>query len=74
MLLGTFNIADLFYSHPQIYASREQFVRPHGLVFALMPISALRPYIDRCVPFQMMSKQLNLPQRDSSQGVETSQR
>ncbi len=31
------------------------------------------PYIDRCVPFQIMSNQLNLPQVDSNQVVETSQ-
>ena len=31
------------------------------------------PYIDRCVPFQIMSNQLNLPQVDSKQVVETSQ-
>jgi hypothetical protein len=27
------------------------------------------PYIDMCVPFQMMSNQLNLPQVDSNQVV-----
>ena len=32
-----------------------QFLRPHGLVFALICISAARPHIDRCVPFQIMS-------------------
>jgi hypothetical protein len=31
------------------------------------------PYIDRCVPFQIMSNQLNLLQVDSNQVVETSQ-
>ncbi len=31
------------------------------------------PYIDRCVPFQIMSNQLNLAQVDSSQVIETSQ-
>ena len=31
-------------------------------------------YIDRCVPFQIMSNQLNLPQVDSNQVVETSER
>jgi hypothetical protein len=29
-------------------------------------------YIDRCMPFQIMSNQLNLPQLDSNQVVETS--
>ena len=28
------------------------------------------PYIDRCVPFQFMSNQLNLPQMDSNQFVD----
>jgi hypothetical protein len=36
-------------------------------------LSTLGPYIDRCVPFQIMSNQLNLPQVDSHQGIETSQ-
>ena len=30
------------------------------------------PYIERCVPFQIMSNQLNLPQVYSNQVVETS--
>ena len=40
--------------------------------FDLMPclllrhaLSTVRPYIDRCVPFQIMSNQLNLPLLDS---------
>ena len=41
-----------------------QFILPDGLVF---------PYIDRCVLFQIISNQLNLPQGDSNQVVETSQ-
>ena len=28
------------------------------------------PYIERCVPFQIMSNQLNLPQADSNQVVD----
>ena len=35
-------------------------------------LSTVGPYIDRCVPFQIMSNQLNLPQVDSNQVVETS--
>ena len=31
------------------------------------------PYIDRCVPFQIMSNQLKLPKVESNQVVETSQ-
>ena len=36
-------------------------------------LSTVGPYIDRCVPFKIMSNQLNLPQVDSNQVVETSQ-
>ena len=36
-------------------------------------LSTVGHYIDRCVPFQIMSNQLNLPQVDSNQVVETSQ-
>ena len=35
--------------------------------------STVGPYIDRCGTFQIMSNQLNLPQVDSNQVVETSQ-
>ena len=37
-------------------------------------LSAAKTYLDGCVPFQILSNQLNLPQVDSNQGVETSQR
>ena len=36
-------------------------------------LSTVGPYIDRCVPFQIMSNQLNLLQVDSNYIVETSQ-
>ena len=36
-------------------------------------LSTVEPYIDRCVPFQTFSNQLNLPQVDSNQDLETSQ-
>ena len=32
------------------------------------------PYIGRCAPLQIMSNQLNLPQMDSNQVVETSRK
>ena len=35
--------------------------------------STVGPYIDRCVPFQIMSNHVNLPQVDSNQVKETSQ-
>jgi hypothetical protein len=37
-------------------------------------LSTLGPFVDSCVPFQSMSNQLNLPQEDSNQVEETSQR
>jgi hypothetical protein len=52
---------------PQIFALA-QFFRPRGLVYALT--MHCKPYIDRCVPFQIMSNQLNLPKVDSNQIVE----
>ena len=36
-------------------------------------LSTVGPHIDRCVPFQVMSNQLNWLQVDSSQVIETSQ-
>ena len=39
----------------------------------LNALSTVGPYIDRCVPFQIMTNQLNLPQVDSNQVVENSQ-
>ena len=38
-----------------------------------MHLSTVGPYIDRCVPFQIMSNQLNFPQVDNNHVVETSQ-
>jgi hypothetical protein len=46
------------------------FLQPHGLVFAFShALSTVGPYIDRCLYFQIMSNQLNLPQVDSNQVV-----
>ena len=52
-----------------------QFLHPHGLVFALTFTvkSGTLLYIDKCVLFQIMSNQLNLPQVESNQVVKTSQ-
>ena len=49
-----------------------QFLRPHGLVFSLT-CTVNCGQVDRCVPFQIMSNKLNLPQVDSNQVVEASQ-
>ena len=37
-------------------------------------LSAVRPYMDRCVPFQIMFSQLNWPYVDFNKGEETCQR
>ena len=39
----------------------------------LCALSTVGPYIDMCVPFQIMSNQFNLQHVDSNQVVETSQ-
>ncbi len=81
MLLWTFNAAEIFlYPSPDLcldtilsWWSTENclvFMAWFVLWHALLTVG---PYIDRCVPFQIMSNQLNLPQGDSSQVVETSQ-
>jgi hypothetical protein len=36
-------------------------------------LSTVQPYMEWCVPFQIMTNLLNLPQVDSNQVVETSQ-
>jgi hypothetical protein len=48
--------------HNPVSELYRQFLWLHGLVFALTSVG---PYIDRCVPFQIMSNQLNSPQVDS---------
>jgi hypothetical protein len=51
-----------------------QFLLTSWLGFLLWhSLSTVGPYIDRCVPFQIMSNQLNFPQVDSTRVVETSQ-
>ena len=50
-----------------------QFLGLHGLVCALTCTVNCGTLYRRCVPFQIMSNQLNLPQVDSNQVVQTSQ-
>ncbi len=51
-----------------------QFLWLHGLVCALMcTVNCGTLYRQVCVPFQIMSSKLNIPQLDSNQLVETSQ-
>uniref|UniRef100_A0A8C7JNB5 P2X purinoceptor n=1 Tax=Oncorhynchus kisutch TaxID=8019 RepID=A0A8C7JNB5_ONCKI len=60
--------------HKPVSELYRHFLRPRGLVFALTcTVNCGTFYIDRCVAFQIMSNQLNLPQVDSNQVVETSQ-
>jgi hypothetical protein len=64
--LGTFNIAEIVwypspYQHNPVSELYRPFLWPHDLVFALtIFLSTVGPYIDRCVPFQIMPSQLNL--------------
>ena len=66
VLLGTFNAAECFCRLPQICASTDLQAVPS--TWLLYVLSAVRLYIERCVPFQIMSNQLNLPQVDSKCG------
>ena len=50
-----------------------QFLRPHGLVISLTCTVNCGTLYRQCVPFQIISNQLNLPQVDFNQVVETSQ-
>ena len=68
MFLGTFNAADMFLvafprsvsRHNPVSGLYRQFLRPHGLFFSLTgTVSTVGPCIDRYVPFQIMSSQLN---------------
>ena len=66
---GTFDAADIFlvpFPRDNSFSLMAWFLHRHAL-------STVRPYIDRCVPFQIMSNQLNLPQVDSNQVVESFQ-
>jgi hypothetical protein len=69
-----------WYPSPDLCLDTILFRRSTGNSFNLMAcfflwhaLSIVGPYIDRCVPFQIMSNQFNLPQVDSNQVVETSQ-
>ena len=68
---GPSMLQNVFGTLPQICASTQSCL---GALQTIPSTSWLvRPYIDSCVPFQIMSNQLNLPQVDSNQVVETSQ-
>jgi hypothetical protein len=81
VFLGTFNAAYIFW-HPSPDLCLDTILSWTSMdnSFDLMSwfllwhaLSTVKPYIDRCVPFHIMSNQLNLPQVDSNQVVETSQ-
>ena len=70
MLLGTFNAAEFFCILPQICASTQFCLwalqaAPStswlGFCSDMHALSAVKPYIDRYVPFQITSNKLNLP-------------
>ena len=77
LFLGTFNAAEMFW-----YPSRDLCLDPilsrsstdnSWFGFCSDTQSTVWPYIDRSVPFRVMSNQLNLPQVDSNLVEETSQ-
>ena len=80
-VLGTFNAAEMFwYPSPDLCLDTILFGSSTDNSFNLMAwfllwhaLSTVGPYIDRRVLFQILSNQLNLPQVDSNQVVETSQ-
>ena len=80
VFLGTFNAAEsCWYPSPNLcldtIPSRsfmDNTVDLMALFLLWHALSTVEPYVDRCVPFLIMSNQLNLPQVDSNQVVETS--
>ena len=81
VFLGTFNAAGMFW-YPSTdlcldtilsRSSRDTSFNLMAWLLLWHSLSTVGPYIDRYVPFQIMFNQLNLPQEDSNQVVETSQ-
>ena len=74
-------LQNFFGTLPQICASTQSclgalrtITSTSWLVFFFWhAVSTVGPYVDKCVPFQIMSNQLNVSQVDSNQVVETSQ-
>ena len=79
--LGSFNVVEIVpYPSPDLCLNTILSQTSMDNSFDLMAwflswhaLSTVGPYEDRCVPFQMISNQLNLTQVDSNQVVETSQ-
>ena len=81
VFLGTFNAAETFW-YPSanqcldIILSQSSTDNSFDLIawfFLWNALSTVGPYIDGCVTFQIMFNQLNLPQVDFNQVIETSQ-
>ena len=81
VFLWTFNVAELFwYPSPDLCldtilsrSSTDYSFDLKAWFLLWHALSTVGPYIDRRVPFQIMSNQLNLPQVDSNQVVDTPQ-
>ena len=79
VFLRTFNAADIFlYPSPDLcldtILSQSSTENSFDLMaWFLLTCNVNCGTLNRCVPFQIMSNQLNLPQVDSNQVVETSQ-
>ena len=70
VFLGTFNAAEMFlYPSPDLcldtILSRCSADKIMAWFLLRHALSTVGPYVDRCLPFQIMSNQLNLPQVDS---------
>jgi hypothetical protein len=65
VFLGTVNAADLCHDTILSLSSTDNSFYLMSWFLFWHALSTVRPYIDRCVPFQIMSNQLNLPQVDS---------
>ena len=81
VFLGTFNAAEMFcYPPPDLcldtilsQSSKDNYFDLMSWFLFLHALSTVGLYIGKCVPFQIISNQLNLPQVDSNQIEETSQ-
>ena len=81
LLLGTFNAVEMFWCpSPDLClhtilsrSSRDNSFDLMALFLLQLALSTVGLYIDRCVTFQIMFNQLNVPQVDSNQVVKTFQ-
>ena len=81
VFLGTFNAGEMYwYPSPGLCLNRilsrsstDNFFDLTAWFLLWHALSTVGPYIDRCVPFQIMSNQLNLPQVDSNRHLKDDQ-